>query len=50
MILFFTNHAEDFFGGLCLGITIGMMIVGFNITSKYASKIREYKLKLLSKL
>lgn len=47
MILLFTDHADNFLGGMCLGITFGMMIVGVIITSKYAAKIREYKMKLL---
>ena len=47
MILVFTDQADNYWGGLCLGITFGMMIVGVIMTSKYASKIREYKLRLL---
>lgn len=38
-ILFFTDHADNFFGGFCQGITLGMMIVGVIITSKYSAKI-----------
>ncbi|MEF2920065.1 MAG: helix-turn-helix domain-containing protein [Acutalibacteraceae bacterium] len=49
MILFFTDNADNFFGGLCLGIMSGMMIVGVIFTSKYASKIRECKMRLLHK-
>lgn len=49
MILLFTNHTDNFLGGLCLGITFGMMIVGMIITSKYASKIRKFKMKILHK-
>lgn len=49
-ILFFTENAYNFFGGLCLGITFGMMMVGVIMTSKYESKIRECKMKLLHKL
>lgn len=50
IILFFTDNADNFLGGLCLGITFGMMIVGVIITSKYASKVRECKMRLLHKL
>lgn len=49
-ILFFTDHADNFLGGLCLGITFGMMIVGVVMTSKYAAKIRNYKMRLLSRI
>lgn len=49
MILVFSDHADNFFGGLCLGITFGMMIVGVIMTSKYAAKIRAYKMKLLQR-
>lgn len=47
MILLFTDRSDNFLGGLCLGITFGMMIVGVLMTSKYAAKIRTYKRKLL---
>lgn len=49
MILLFTDHADNFVGGLCLGITFGMMIVGVIMTSKYASRIREGKMRLFHK-
>lgn len=49
MILYFTDHADNFLGGLCLGITFGMMIVGVIMTSKYAAKIRTYKMRLLKR-
>lgn len=49
MILLFNNRADNFLGGLCCGITFGMMIVGVIMTSKYAAKIRDYKLKLLKR-
>lgn len=48
-ILVFTDNAGNFLGGLCLGITFGMMIVGVIMTSKYASKIRAYKMRLLNR-
>ena len=47
MILLFTDHTDNFFGGFCLGIMFGMMIVGVIMTSKYASRIRAYKMRLL---
>ena len=47
MILLFTERSDNFLGGMCLGITFGMMIVGVLMTSKYAAKIRTYKRKLL---
>lgn len=48
-ILVFTDQADNYWGGLCLGITFGMMIVGVIMTSKYAGKIREFKLRLLKR-
>ena len=50
MVLVFTDRADNFLGGLCLGITFGMMIVGVIMTSKYASRIREYKMRLFRKM
>ena len=47
VILLFMDQVDNYWGGLCLGITFGMMIVGVIMTSKYAAKIREYKLRLL---
>lgn len=49
MILLFKDQADNYWGGLCLGITFGMMIVGVIMTSKYAGKIREFKLRLLQR-
>lgn len=49
-ILLFTDNTDNFFGGLCLGITFGMMIVGVIMTSKYATKISAYKMRLFHKL
>lgn len=49
-ILFFAEQADNFLGGLCLGITTGMMIVGAIMTSKYASKIQAFKMRLLKKI
>ena len=48
-VLVFTGHWENFWGGLCSGITAGMMVVGVFMTSKNAAKIRAFKLRLLGK-
>ena len=47
VVLVFTDHSNNFLGGMCLGITFGMMIVGVIMTSKYAARIRAYKMRLL---
>ncbi|MDD7144228.1 MAG: helix-turn-helix transcriptional regulator [bacterium] len=47
MILVFSDRADNFLGGLCLGITFGMMIVGVIMTSKYAARLRAFKMRLL---
>lgn len=49
MILVFTDHADNFFAGVCLGVTFGMMIFGVIITSRYAAKIRSFKMRLLGR-
>jgi transcriptional regulator with XRE-family HTH domain len=46
MVLLFTGREDNFAGGLCLGITFGMMVVGVIMTSKYALQLRAYKMKL----
>ena len=48
-VLVFTGHSLNFWGGLCSGITSGMMVIGVFITSKNAAKIRAFKLRLLGK-
>lgn len=48
LILMFTDHADNFLGGFCQGVMLGMMIVGMIMTSKYAARIRSYKKRLLS--
>lgn len=48
MVLLFTEHTDNFLGGFCQGIMMGMMIVGVIMTSKYAARIRSYKKRLLS--
>ena len=50
MILVFIELSDNFFGGMCLGVTFGMMIVGVIMTSKYAAKIRDTKTSLLRKM
>ncbi|MBQ8670075.1 MAG: helix-turn-helix transcriptional regulator [Oscillospiraceae bacterium] len=47
MVLLFSDHSDNFLGGLCLGIMFGMMIVGVIMTSKYAAKIKVCKMRLL---
>lgn len=51
MIMLFTGTADTFadgmVAGICLGISFGMMIVGVIMTSRYASKIRAFKMRLL---
>ena len=49
LVLVFTDHADNFWGGLCLGIQSGMMIVGLVMTSKYAAKIRACKMRILNR-
>ena len=49
MILYFTDCENNFLGGLCLGITFGMMIVGVIMTSKYANQIKDFKIRLIHK-
>ncbi len=39
----------EFIGSCGLGVAFGMVIIGVIFTSKYASKIREYKLRLLKR-
>ena len=44
MVLLSTGREDNFAGGLCLGITFGMMVVGVIMTSKYALQLRAYKM------
>ncbi|MBQ1467213.1 MAG: helix-turn-helix transcriptional regulator [Solobacterium sp.] len=39
----------EFIGSFGLGIAFGMIIIGVIFTSRYASRIREFKLRLLQK-
>lgn len=50
VFLFFTDNADNFVGGICLGFTFGMMIVGVVITSKHATKIRNCKMRIINSL
>lgn len=47
MVLYFNGMDDNFFGGVCLGVSFGMMIIGVLMTSKYAQQIRKYKKQLL---
>ena len=48
--LFFAGRADNWLGGLCLGFTFGMMVVGVVATSRYAGQLRAFKLRLLHRL
>lgn len=50
IILLFTDNADNLIGGLSLGITFGMMIVGVIITSKNVTKFRKMKMRIVNKL
>lgn len=50
VFLFFTDNADNFVGGICLGFTFGMMIVGVIMTSKHAIKIRNFKMRIINSL
>ena len=47
--LFLTDQADNILGGLCCGFTFGMMVVGVIMTSKYAAKIYNVKMRFLKK-
>ena len=47
LVLVFTDHADNFLGGFCQGVTLGMMIVGVILTSKDAAKFRLFKKRIL---
>ena len=46
---FLPEHASDFVTGICVGMGYGMTILGVIMTSKYARKVRDFKMKLLGK-
>ena len=48
--LVFTDRADNFLGGVCLGIIFGMMIFGVIMTSKYAAKIQAFKMRVLHRI
>ncbi len=50
IVLFVSDNADNLIGGLSLGITFGMMIVGVIITSKNVTKIRKMKMRIVNKL
>ena len=45
-----TTELYEGIGSFGLGIAFGMIILGVIFTSKYALKIREFKLRLLNKV
>lgn len=53
LVIYFTGMDDasgySTIAGLGLGIAFGMLIVGVIFTSRYASRIREFKLRLLGK-
>ena len=53
LVIYFTGLDSapifDMIAGLGLGIAFGMIIVGVIFTSRYAARIREFKLRLLGK-
>ena len=49
MVLYFTGLENNFIGGLCQGITTGMMVVGIIMTSKNTEALQKLKWKLLHK-
>ena len=52
-IIYFTGKdgspVYDFIAGVGLGIAFGMIVFGVIFTSRYAARIREYKVRLLRK-
>ncbi len=48
-VLLFTDRADCFLGGICLGVMCGMMIVGSIMTSKHAAAISEKKMQFLKR-
>lgn len=50
LFLYFTEREDNFLGGFCQGVTLGMMIVGIIITSRRAAQIRAAKMRLWSKV
>lgn len=50
MALYFTGREDNFLGGMCMGITAGMMVVGVVITSRHAARLSAAKRRLLHRL
>ncbi len=50
MALYFTDREDNFLGGMCMGITAGMMVVGVIITSRHAAELSAAKRRLLRRL
>lgn len=46
LVLWMLECADNFAGGLCQGITAGMMVVGVLMTSRFAEDIQQAKLRL----
>ncbi len=44
-----TGPASDIVNGTCLGVGYGMVVVGAILTSRYARKIRDCKMRLLGR-
>jgi len=49
LVMLFTGNSDNFIGGVCLGISSGMIVVGVILTSKYAARIREFKMRILGR-
>lgn len=53
LALLFTDNTETFgegiLSGVCLGISFGMLAFGALMTSRYAAKIKEFKMRLLQR-
>lgn len=41
------SHVYDFISGVCMGFSLGTMIVGVIFTSRYANKIMAFKMRTL---
>ena len=44
-----TGPASDVVNGTCLGVGYGMVALGVIFTSRYARKIRDFKMRLIGK-
>lgn len=50
LLLTFADSADTFLGGMCQGITLGMMLMGALFTSRYFSKVHIRKMSLLNQI